>query len=292
VVGREGARGVKKVHRKATSLFAVLVVSMGLATGAAVPALAGDFQAQVVGGKAVPNGKYPFVTALLDNRRGSTAYEQQFCGGTLIDEDSVLTAAHCVVGTPTGPLRVTVGRTVLNSDQGQVRGVARIFIHPDYRQPCRNCHDAAVLKLESPVSNITPIRLAASGQNSLERPGRNAHIAGWGNTSKQTHPLYLEPDRYPNRMHEATVPIVSDARAKDVYGSAYNSNLMVAAGREGKDTCQGDSGGPMWATTSNGRRQIGITSFGRGCGEEGYPGVYTEVNASSNRNFITNAASN
>jgi secreted trypsin-like serine protease len=296
-VGREGEKGVKKVHKKAASLFAVLVVSMGLGSGAAVPALAGDYEAQVVGGTAVPDGKYPFVTALLDQRRGSTAYQQQFCGGTLIDEDNVLTAAHCVVNAngdkmPTAPLRVTVGRTVLNSDQGQVRGVSRISIHRRYGEPCGNCHDAAVLKLESPVSGIEPIRLAASNQNSLERPGRTARIAGWGNTSKQSHPLYLEPDRYPNRMHEATVPIVSDARARDAYGSAYNSDLMVAAGREGKDTCQGDSGGPMWASTPNGRRQIGITSFGEGCGQEGNPGVYAEVNAPSIRNFITNAASN
>jgi secreted trypsin-like serine protease len=293
-VGREGAKGVKK---KAASLLAVLVVSMALGSGAAVPALAGDFQAQVVGGKAVPNGKYPFVTALLDRRNGSTAYQQQFCGGTLIDEDSVLTAAHCVIKPnggkmETAPLRVTVGRTVLNSDQGQVRRVSRIFIHRDYGDPCGNCHDAAVLKLGSSVSGIAPIRLAASDQNSLDRPGRKAHIAGWGNTSKQKHPFYLEPDSYPNRMREATVPIVSDARAKDVYEADYNSNLMVAAGREGKDTCQGDSGGPMWASTPNGRRQIGITSFGRGCGQEDTPGVYAEVNAPSIRNFITNAASN
>jgi secreted trypsin-like serine protease len=288
---------VNKVHRKATSLFAVLVVSMGLATGAAVPALAGDFQAQVVGGKAVPNGKYPFVTALLDNRRGSTAYQQQFCGGTLIDEDSVLTAAHCMVRPngeklPAAPLRVTVGRTVLNSDQGQVRRVARISIHPEYGRNCSNCRDAAVLKLGSPVSGIAPIRLAASNQNSLESPGRKARIAGWGNTRKQTGPFNLEPDNYPNRMHEGIVPIVSDASAREAYGAAYNLDLMVAAGREGKDTCQGDSGGPMWATTPNGRRQIGITSFGNGCGQEGNPGVYTEVNAPPIRSFITNAANN
>jgi secreted trypsin-like serine protease len=284
----------KKMHRTLAPLFVVLVVATALNSGAALPALATDdteYQAQIVGGTEVPNGKYRFVAALLDRRNGSTAYQQQFCGGSLIDKDSVLTAAHCVVGTPTQPLRVTVGRTVLNSDQGQVRRVSRIFIHPDYRDPCRRCHDAAVLKLRSAVSGIAPIRLAASNQNSLEEAGRKAHIAGWGNTSKQTHPLYLEPDSYPNRMHEATVPIVSDARAKKVYRSAYNADLMVAAGREGKDTCQGDSGGPMWATPPQGRRQIGITSFGRGCGEKGKPGVYAEVNASSIRNFITNAAS-
>ncbi len=285
---------MKKVHRKLAPLFVVLVVATGLTSGAALPALATgdtDYQAQIVGGTEVPNGKYPFVTALLDRRNGSTAYQQQFCGGSLIDEDSVLTAAHCVVGTSPTPLRVTVGRTVLNSDQGEVRRASRIFVHPDYRERCRNCYDAAVLKLGNSVSGIAPIKLAASNQNALENPGRKARIAGWGNTIKQTPPFFQEPDSYPNRMHAATVPLVSDARAKDVYGSSYVRSLMVAAGKEGKDTCQGDSGGPMWASTPQGRRQIGITSFGAGCGAQGYPGVYAEVNAPSIRSFITNAAS-
>jgi secreted trypsin-like serine protease len=284
---------IKKVHRTLAPLFVVLVVATGLSSGAALPALATDdtdYQAQVVGGTAVPNGKYPFVTALLDRRNGSTAYGQQFCGGSLIDKDSVLTAAHCVVRTSPRPLRVTVGRTVLNSDQGQVRRISRIFIHPDYREKCRNCYDAAVLKLGNSVSGIAPIKLAASNQNALENAGRKARIAGWGNTHKQTPPFYSEPDNYPNRMHAATVPLVSDARAIKAYGSRYDPSLMVAAGKEGKDTCQGDSGGPMWAKTPRGRRQIGITSFGAGCGDKGHPGVYAEVNAPSIRNFITNAA--
>ncbi len=66
---------------------------------------------------------------------------------------------------------------------------------------------------------------------------------------------------------------------------------MVAAGETGKDTCQGDSVGPMFELVSGQYWQTGITSFGAGCGAAGYPGVYAEVNASSIRNFITNAAS-
>jgi secreted trypsin-like serine protease len=92
-------------------------------------------------------------------------------------------------------------------------------------------------------------------------------------------------------MREASVPIVSDTDAKDVYGQGFFPVLMVAAGETGKDTCQGDSGGPMFDLASGQYWQIGITSFGIGCGAPGYPGVYSEVNASSIRSFITNAAS-
>lgn len=279
----------------------LLLAGMGIAllTLACAVALAADepdYQAQIVGGTAVSNGEYPFMASLQERKHNQPPAKEHFCGGTLIDPDSVLTAAHCAVyikrEIPARKLRIVVGLTVLNSDQGQARKISRlsdISVHPRYHGGRRAAYDAAVIELSRPVS-FDPLKLATASQNELEKPGRKARIAGWGNTIKQRPPFNLEPDSYPNRMHAATVPLVSDARAKDVYGSSYRPRLMVAAGKEGKDTCQGDSGAPMWATTPQGRRQIGITSFGAGCGAQGYPGVYTEVNASSIRNFITGAA--
>lgn len=67
---------------------------------------------------------------------------------------------------------------------------------------------------------------------------------------------------FPDRMREAQVPLVSDTKAKSVYGSSYLPGLMAAAGKTGKDACQGDSGGPMFAKADGRYRQIGITSFG------------------------------
>ena len=244
-------------------------------------------QPSVVGGTAVPDGKYPFVVALLDKRYGSSVYQQQFCGASLVDRDSVLTAAHCVRGNTASNLRVTVGRTVLSSTQGQIRNVSRINIHGSYNPRTNEAYDVAVLKLSSPVSGISPIKVATASQDGLETPGREATVAGWGNTVAQPVSGSSAGD-YPDRMREAQVPIVSDTSAKRTYGSSYVSSLMVAAGATGKDTCQGDSGGPMFAFVSgSGYTQIGITSFGAGCGAPGYPGVYTEVNNSSVRSFIT-----
>jgi secreted trypsin-like serine protease len=247
------------------------------------------YQTRVIGGTSVPNGKYNFVAALLDTRYGSTAYYQQFCGGALIDKDSVLTAAHCVYGESAVPLKVAVGKTVLSSNQGQTRRVSRIFVHPKYNPSWNDAYDVAVIKLKRPVSGIAPVKLATASQDYLETPGRDATVAGWGNTVAQP-PDGDAGSSWPDRMREAQVPLVSDKQGQSVYGSSYFPSLMVAAGETGKDTCQGDSGGPMFAKVSDRYTQIGVTSFGAGCGASGYPGVYAEVNASAIRNFITNAA--
>lgn len=250
-----------------------------------------DVAPRIVGGTAVSDGKYPFVVALLDKRRGSTVFQQQFCGASLIDANSVLTAAHCVRRNSAANLRATVGRTVLDSNQGSIRNVSRIAIHPSYRPLFRESYDAAVLTLSKPVTTVRPVKLATASQNNLETPGRLATVAGWGNTIAQP-PGGSAGNSFPQRMREVKVPIVSDARASREYGSDYDPSLMVAAGQAGKDSCQGDSGGPLFASTSpGGYTQIGITSFGAGCGAAGFPGVYTEVNNPSVRNFITTQAS-
>jgi secreted trypsin-like serine protease len=278
--------------RRRTIRYVVAVVfglMLGLSVVVPVFAADGGIQPRVVGGEPVPNGDYPFVASLGDVKDGTTAYRRHFCGASLIDRNSVLTAAHCVKGTQKQPLRVTVGRTVLSGSGGQTRSVSRIVIHPRYNGATSSKYDAAVLTLNNPVGGIPAIRIAGASQDALENPGRSATVAGWGDTIKQP-PSGNNGSRYPDRMRAARVPIVSDARARDVYGRSYVGALMVAAGREGKDTCSGDSGGPMFARQGDKRYQIGITSFGRGCAARGYPGVYTEVNARAIRPFIVNAA--
>ncbi len=278
-----------------------LVFAMLLALGVAVPVFAaeepagedgGTVQPQVVGGEAVPDGKYKFIAALRDITRGDSVYQQQFCGGTLIDRNSVLTASHCLESVTAPQLRVTVGITSLREPrQGQTRSVEAIIKHPLYTTSRLSYdYDAAVLTLGRPIKNIAPIKIPATTSNASEVPGFSATVAGWGSTVKQ--PSNNDPS-YPVRMQEAQVPIVSDATAKEAYGRAYTKELMVAAGEEGKDTCQGDSGGPIFFKNNNGRFfQTGITSFGNGCGARNFPGVYTEANAEDIRPFIYRAAAN
>jgi secreted trypsin-like serine protease len=269
----------EKRMRRTIALLTTMAMTLLMATSVAMAAT-GDGGGSIVGGTDVPTGKYPFVVSILDKTRGATAYEQHWCGASLLNKDHVLTAAHCVKGKLATNLRVAVGRTYLDSTQGQVRNVVRINIHPSYSYVSSG-YDVAVLKLSSAVIGITPIRVTPKYNNVFETPGRSLTVAGWGNTQ------YMGDT--PQNMSEAQVPVVSDATADTIYLS-YVPSLMVAAGEEGVDTCQGDSGGPMFTrvSTSTGvvYYQVGITSFGTGCGEEGYPGVYTEVNNPNVFDFI------
>jgi secreted trypsin-like serine protease len=280
---------------------------MVVSLGATVPALAddedGSVETQVVGGTPVPDGKYPFMTSIQANTSKQSPYKEHFCGGTLIDQNSVLTAAHCVdfIGNHTDhntlsyrDVRLVVGVTVLSSRQGKVRGIDRlsdISVHPDYNGRTSNRYDAAVIEVGRPVRVIGPIALAGVGSDELETPGRPATLTGWGNTIAQPPFGPGGPQDYPRRMREARPPLVSDAECELSYGRDFYPKVMVCAGQTGMDTCQGDSGGPMFVEDASGvRRQIGITSFGYGCGATGFPGVYTEVNAEPVFDFIERAA--
>jgi trypsin len=234
----------------------------------------------IVGGTAVPTGNYPFMAFVKLYRNGKRS---GFCAGSLIDQDSALTAAHCLRDT-TGAA-VVVGRTDLRKNRGQEIGASRPFIHPRY---LGSGYDAGVLKLRRPVKGIKPIKLATAKQNNLETPGRKLTVAGWGLTGfKSTRPT--------NRLRQARVPVVSDRRAESSYDAVveppgYEPPLMIAAGNSSKENaCVGDSGGPL--LDSGSRTQVGIVSRGYyKCGTARYPGVYTEVNNPNIRNFIVSAA--
>jgi secreted trypsin-like serine protease len=232
----------------------------------------------IVGGTGVPNGTYAFMAYITLYRNGMP---DASCAGSLIDQDSVLTAAHCLQNT-TGAV-VVIGRTDLRKNLGQEIGASRPFIHPRY---LGNGYDAGVLKLRRPVKGIKPIKLATANQNNLETPRRKLTVAGWG--------LMGFNGTLPNRLRQAQVPVVSDRRAESSYDallepSGYVPPIMIAAGNSKVNACVGDSGGPLFDSGS--RTQVGIVSGGYyKCGTERFPGVYTDVNNPNIRNFILAAA--
>jgi secreted trypsin-like serine protease len=254
----------------------------------------GAITPKIVGGTAVPNGKYKFQAALLAQSFGTNDFQRQYCGGSLISPFDVLTAAHCVdfVGVPGGiplsDLRVVVGRTVLTSTQGQKRRAAAISIHPRW-DPATFSFDAAVVHLASPINGIAPVQLVTPGVDALERPGTLATVTGWGNTIQQPAGPGGGGVNFPDRMREAKVPITSRAECRTAYATAGLpiTATMLCAGRTNLDTCQGDSGGPLFFKAAGpGYIQAGITSWGIGCGATGFPGVYTRLSNRGVGNFV------
>ncbi|MFF7593902.1 S1 family peptidase [Streptomyces mirabilis] len=213
----------------------------------------------IVGGTTTTTTAYPFMMQITD------ASQNQFCGGTLVAANKVVTAAHCMVGETTSSVRVVGGRTYLNGTNGTVSKVSKIWINPDYTD-ATNGDDVAVLTLSTSMS-YTPASYVASTDTGVYATGATARIVGWGTTS--------ESGSSSNQLRTATVPIVSNSSCTGSYGSEFVASDMVCAGytNGGTDTCQGDSGGPLLI----GGVLAGITSWGNGCAEAGYPGVYTRL---------------
>lgn len=283
------------------TMLVLPVLILGLLGAAPAAAKAPPIDPRIVGGTAVPDGKYPFQAALLGLPFGDDDWARQFCGGSLISVDQVLTAAHCVDFIGDGEddalaledFRVVVGRTVLTSSQGQKRKVVDIAIHPRW-DPETSRFDAAVITLANPIHGIDPVMLPTPGTDALERPGTVVVATGWGNTIAQ--PVGPGPGgvHYPYRLREVWVRLVSAQECVNSYtieGTTYvDPKTMICAGRTGKDTCQGDSGGPLFVgAVGGGYLQVGITSWGAGCAATGYPGVYTRLSNRSIGNFILEA---
>ncbi|MDF3298585.1 S1 family peptidase [Streptomyces tropicalis] len=217
----------------------------------------------VVGGTATTTSAYPFVMQITD------VSGNQFCGGTLVAARKVVTAAHCMVGETTGGVRVVGGRTFLNGTDGTVSTVSGIWIDPDYTDATRG-DDVAVITLSTSMP-YKAAPYASPSDTGVYAAGTTARILGWGTTS--------ESGGSSNQLRTATVPVVADSGCADSYGSDFVASDMVCAGYTsgGVDTCQGDSGGPLII----GGVLAGITSWGNGCAEAGYPGVYTRLTAFS-----------
>ncbi|MGW2382845.1 S1 family peptidase [Streptomyces sp. NPDC001658] len=221
---------------------------------------------RIIGGTEQADGAHPYMTALL-YKGAESPYDRQFCGGSLLERDVVMTAAHCVEDTKPEDIETAVGRTVLSrTDQGQLRNVTDIVVHPRYTAG-QFAYDVAFLTLDKPVRDIAPVHLPTAGTDALLRPGALATVIGWGNTD-------TEITSYPDRLRAVDVPILSHVECSATYPE-YDREVNVCAGVEGKDSCQGDSGGPMVRKIQGRVYQIGITSYGWGCAEQGAPGVYT-----------------
>ena len=256
---------MKKDSRKYVGLgFVMLSV-------ACMPAITyAQIAPEVVGGSDANIEEVPWQVAILKNDR-------QWCGGSIISERWILTAAHCLDGTPR---KIRAGVTNHTDLNGQDIDVKRQFVHAGWNDTTKN-NDIALLELKSSLnlsgkkSKAIPIMTDLLVSTGLQNPGKTALVSGWGNRS-------TDAGDYPDILQKAKVTIIANDNPNLKYAEGGLTNAMIVAGYlDGFiDTCDGDSGGPMVVrdtTSSVGYRLVGVTSFGIGCAQAGYPGVYARV---------------
>ncbi|MCB1477296.1 MAG: serine protease [Tepidamorphaceae bacterium] len=243
------------------------------------------------------DGAWPWQVRLFDGKDDPMG----FCGGSVINERWVLTAAHCVEG---GYIPV-VGYGANNLANLKRVGVEKVIIHPDYTVEAEEYGDVALLKLAEPIPSELIVKLADDDVNAsvADYP---LTVSGWGATFDEN----LDPTvndlfnlafaknpgetmrkavksgdmSVPEDLREASIEYIDHEFCKERYSSlgsgwkVSNTEICAGAPGTGKDSCYGDSGGPLVAKLPDGSfRQVGVVSWGYECGHPVFPGIYARV---------------
>ncbi|XP_075975780.1 trypsin CFT-1-like [Anticarsia gemmatalis] len=229
-------------------------------------ASADEFGNRIIGGSVTSIRNYPQMAGLM--YAANQVNFRQGCGGAIVNQRSILTAAHCFDGVRNniGRWRSRVGSDFAHSG-GSVFNSAQIIIHPSYNAANLDA-DVAILRVSGTISygtNVQPASIAGSNYNL----GDNQVVwaTGWGTT---------ELGSPSEQLRHVQIWTVNQAVCRQRYGASRITDNMLCSGWldvGGRDQCQGDSGGPLY---HNGV-VVGVCSWGWGCADPRYPGVNARV---------------
>ncbi|XP_037924988.1 trypsin-2-like [Hermetia illucens] len=213
---------------------------------------------RIIGGYSVEIEQRPFQVSIL-------LYGEHFCGGSIIRNNVILTAAHCLVGVSKDYLKVRIGSTDRTSG-GKLIAVRKTLYNENY-DDATSGSDIGLIWLDEILEfNDKVGMISLPLQDETFAAGLITTVSGWGL-------LAFEGD-LADTLQEVQIPLVDHEVCSREYRGLVNQDMICAGDDEGgKDACQMDSGGPLTAVN----KQIGIVSFGYECAVPHYPGVYTNV---------------
>ena len=224
---------------------------------------------RIVGGNPVNIANFPYYVRF--NLGG------YLCGGSILNEEWILTAAHCVIGeNPANCFAYIMPQN--RNDTTEEFNFVEIIVHENYNNYTLD-NDIALVRVDitsrNLFSNTDAKSVGLPNSDSEVANETNSVVCGFGTTSSG--------GSLPSSLQAVGVQIVNCSPPDNSYSPNEITDNMICAGSNGLDSCQGDSGGPIVINCtsnidcSNGIEQIGIVSWGYGCGAQGYPGVYTKV---------------
>ena len=229
---------------------------------------------KIVGGTETEVNEYPWQAGIVSSRVSRT---KPFCGGTLVNDRFVLTAAHCDE-YPLQTIEVLLGEHdhTQTDESVELRVAAKSFKrHPNYDSYSVD-NDFALIELKHPVDFACHEHIRPACLPTVDVPeGSTMTITGWGTLS--------QGGSQPDVLQEAQITKVSDADCESAYPGDITVNMFCAGNvvgggiAAGIDSCQGDSGGPCVYLNGNNYELSGVTSWGYGCAQAGFPGVYADV---------------
>ncbi|XP_054431945.1 serine protease 55 [Pteronotus mesoamericanus] len=226
---------------------------------------AGPQYSRITEGMEAEVGEFPWLVSIQ-------AGNEHFCGGTIIDEWWIVTAAHCLYSGDLEPkdLSVVLGTSDLQSPSLEIKGVTSIVLHKDFERSNMN-NDIALLLLNSQITFNDLKKPICMPRQPSPSTWSECWVAGWGQT---------EPDdknSMGSDLMKVPMIIMDWQNCSKVFPNLTKNMLCAGYENENYDACQGDSGGPLVCTTESDKKwfQVGIVSWGRGCGMKNTPGVYT-----------------